>query len=221
MLQKIIRKYRSKNTYWCLLLIVMIINSIIFFALINKEKTIVYEGHKLVYQERTNGKSIFKDEENNILTVKSEYVEFGNSMTITDEDFCSYEIVYQGKEMFYDNSNFMELSPVITLFDGSQYQSSAIDVAYANKETSKLPAQVKLAYDAIEVHKNMPGINSHIADIVVGIISIAFGLFQLIYAERVWKFRHTDIAIKGTKILGIVFMLMPSIAMLYRILFIY
>ncbi|MGL5347740.1 MAG: DUF6199 family natural product biosynthesis protein [Peptostreptococcaceae bacterium] len=219
-----IYKYSKYKWYLILLIVVIILDCFLFFTIINKEKTVMYKGNRLIYQDRSNRSSIFKDDDGNILTVKPINVDLDDELTIIDDDHCSYEIVYKESKMLYDNSKFMDMETIITLFDGSMYESTPISVDYYNEQSYELPSDVKLAYDVINIHRNPKGISGHLGDIILSIISIVIGFINLIYPEKVWKFEHmldvkggepTDFAIINLKIVGVIFIFMPTIFLLF------
>ncbi|MGL5314132.1 MAG: DUF6199 family natural product biosynthesis protein [Peptostreptococcaceae bacterium] len=223
---KIIDKYGSKKVFLSLFILIICINSLLLGVLIRKEKTVIYEGDKLIYQERNNRTSIFKDNDGNILTVKSINVALDDELMITDDLHSSYEIDYKGKQIFYDNSKFMEMETKITLFDGSIYESTPIYVDYYNDQSYELPKDVKLTYDVINIHMNPNGILGNFGDIILGFIFIFIGLVGLIYPKKLWKFEHrldvkggepTDFAIISSQIGGIIFIFMPTVILIFGI----
>ena len=191
-------KYSKYKWYLILFIAIIVLDCVLFFSMMNKKKTVMYEGNRLIYQGRNSRSSIFKDDDGNILTVKPINVDLGDELTIIDDDHCSYEIAYKESKIFYDNSKFMDMETRITLFDGSIYESSPISVNYYEEQSYELPVDVKLAYDVINIHRNPKGVSGHLGDIIISIISIVIGFTNLIYPEKVWKFEHMlDVKVIG------------------------
>lgn len=213
MLKSLFQKYGRGKIYLISALILIIINIITMVIAYQVKTSFSIGGIHFQYISRTDKEILFADSEGNKATVTIDEKSYEKSSHFTVAS--RYQIEYNGKVIKCDSTDWMEKGEeIITLFDGTMYAHPLLSMGTSNYNVQdNLPFEMQLVRYINNVYKYVKEGNRFWM-LIFTIPLILFGLWGLVYPEKVWRLQHwltvsggepTDFALSANKFMGIFF----------------